>query len=311
MSTRLEAIRILTDGKPGHENQSIGLAEALRRRTRASVEITWLDVEKPFWVRVRQARALAAGKPRPQLLIAAGHNTHLPLLAAAWRFGALSVVIMKPSLVPAFCFDLCLVPSHDVKPGKPAGDRVIVTQGALNRIPEGVPLKSDHGLILVGGPSKHHDWDEAPLLKAIAEIVSGNRGLHWTLTDSRRTPQGFLDKLAALELPSLTLVSNTETPRGWLPQQLLGAQQAWVTEDSISMIYESITAGARTGLLPLPAKAPQGRIARSVDHVVEAGYATRFNRWRETGVLTTAPGALHEAARCADEIIARFFPTQS
>jgi len=310
MSKRLEAIRILTDGKPGHENQSIGLAEALRRRTGAQIELVWLDVQKPFWVRMRQARALAAGKLRPQLLIAAGHNTHLPLLAASWRFGARSVVIMKSSL-PVGCFDLCLLPSHDVKPGKAAGRRVIVTQGALNRIPEDAPAKSNHGLILVGGPSKHHDWDEAPLLKAIAEIVSGNRGLRWTLTDSRRTPAGFLDQLAALELPSLTLVSNTETPRGWLPQQLLGAQQAWVTEDSISMIYEAITAGARTGLLPLPAKAPQGRIARSVDHVVEAGYATRFARWRETGVLATAPGALHEAARCADEIIARFFPTQS
>lgn len=309
MSTRLESIRILTDGKPGHENQSIGLAEALRRRTGAQVELVWLDVRKPFWVRMRQARALAAGKLRPQLLIAAGHSTHLPLLAAAWRFGACSVVIMKPSL-PAGCFDLCLVPSHDVKPGKRVGRRVIVTQGALNRIPEGVPVKSANGLILIGGPSKHHDWDEQPLLKAIAEIVRGNRGLHWTLTDSRRTPPGVLDKLTALELPSLTLVSNTETPRGWLPQQLLGAQQAWVTEDSISMIYESITAGAHTGLLPLPAKAPQGRIARSVDHVVEAGHATRFARWRETGVLTTAPGALHEAARCADEIIARFFPTK-
>ncbi|HEY8932660.1 MAG TPA: mitochondrial fission ELM1 family protein [Rariglobus sp.] len=310
MSTRLEAIRILTDGKPGHENQSIGLAEALRRRTGAQIELVWLDVQKPFWARMRQARALAAGKPRPQLVIAAGHNTHLPLLAASWRFGARSVVIMKPSL-PAGCFDLCLLPSHDVKPGKTAGRRVIVTQGALNRISEDTPVKSDHGLLLVGGPSKHHDWDEAPLLKAIAEIVRGTRGLGWTLTDSRRTPPGFLDKLAALELPSLTLVSNTETPRGWLPQQLLGARQAWVTEDSISMIYEAITAGAHTGLLPLPAKAPQGRIARSVDHVVEAGYATRFSRWRETGVLATPPGALHEAARCADEIIARFFPTQS
>ncbi len=306
MSTPLEAIRILSDGKPGHENQSIGLAEALSRRTGATVEIVSFAATQSTWARIRQAKALPVGKPRPQLLIAAGHGTHFALIAAARHFGARSVVIMKPSL-PACCFDLCLVPSHDVKENGRVGRRVIVTEGALNRIPEGVPAKSATGLILVGGPSRHHDWDEAPLLESIKTVVQSDLGLSWVLTDSRRTPAGFLDKLAALGLPSLTSISNEQTPRGWVPQQLLAARQAWVTEDSISMIYEAITAGACTGLLPLPAKTPQGRIARSVDHVAETGYATRYARWCETRALPPAPGVLHEAARCANEVLARFF----
>lgn len=302
---RLDSIRILSDGKPGHENQSVGLAEALRRRTGATVECLRLDSAKSVWARVAAARTLSSGAVRPQLVIAAGHGTHVPLLAAARAFGARSVVIMKPSL-PTWLFDLCLVPRHDVKPDA-AGGRVVVTQGALNRIAEVVPVKAATGLILIGGPSKHHDWAGEPLLAAINDVVRSDPTLSWTLTDSRRTPAGFVDRIASLRLPSLQIVPHTQTVPGWLPEKLLAAQQAWVTEDSISMIYEAITAGARTGLLPLPAKNPVGRIAQAVEAAITAGYAVRHARWRETGGLAEAPAPLHEAGRCADEILARFF----
>ena len=302
----LTTIRILSDGKPGHENQSTGLAEALRRRTGATVECVRLDVTKSVWSRMREAKALKAGAECPQLLIAAGHTTHLPVLAAARAFGARSVVIMKPSL-PLWLFDLCLVPRHDVKSAQEEGRRMLITQGALNRISENDPVKTKTGLILVGGPSRHHDWAGEPLLAAIADVVRREPALQWTLTDSRRTPEGFVERITALNLPALTLVPHTRTAPGWLPERLLAAQEAWVTEDSISMIYESITAGARTGLLPMPVKDASGRIAKAVDTAVSAGYAVRYGNWRETGMIPVIPAPLHEAARCADEVLSRFF----
>jgi len=302
----LKTIRILSDGKPGHENQSRGLAEALRRRTGATVECLRLDATKSVWSRICEARSFSAGAARPQVIIAAGHAMHVPLLAAARAFGARSVVIMKPSL-PLWLFDLCLVPRHDVKHDRAAGRRMVITQGALNRIPEDVPVKTATGLILIGGPSKHHEWAGEPLLGAIEEVVRRRPLLEWTLTDSRRTPAGFIERIEALKLPGLTMVPHARTAPGWVPERLLAAQEAWVTEDSISMIYEAITAGARTGLLPLPVKDPAGRIAKAVDTAVAAGYAVRHARWRETGVIPGVPMPLHEAARCADEILERFF----
>lgn len=308
MSHRLQAIRILSDGKPGHENQSVGLAEALQRRTGASMEVIRFPAGAGFW----EKRALSCASPesgvRPQLVIGAGHGTHFSLLAAARRFDARSVVVMKPSL-PAWFFDLCVVPRHDLKAGRVAGRHEFITDGALNRVSEERPAKSDTGLILIGGPSAHHDWAGEPLLAAISAIVRRNPNLRWSLTDSRRTPPGFMEKVAALSMPSLTLFPHHETARGWLPAQLLSAQEAWVTEDSISMIYESITAGARTGLLALPAKNPRGRIARAVDGVVEKGFATRYASWADSELIPKASISLHEAARCADEILNRFFKT--
>jgi len=97
MKKKLGHIRVLSDGRPGHENQSMGLAEALRCRTGADVECVRLDLGGGLLARIKQARHLVSGQERPQLLIAAGHRTHLPLLLAARKFGAKSVVIIAPT----------------------------------------------------------------------------------------------------------------------------------------------------------------------------------------------------------------------
>jgi len=76
-------IWVLTDGKRGHENQSLGLAEALARKTPARLEIipaaeNWTHAIN--WLLGRFPPGL--NQPRPDLILAAGHDTHGPLLAA-------------------------------------------------------------------------------------------------------------------------------------------------------------------------------------------------------------------------------------
>ncbi len=305
MKRRLTQIRILSDGRPGHENQCFGLAEALRRRTGADVECVRLDLKRGVFNRISRARKLVSGMSRPQLVIAAGHRTHVPLLLAARRFGAKAVVIMKPSLPMCF-FDLCLVPRHDLR-GAKAGARTIPTRGALNRLPETSPAKTATGVILIGGPSKHHAWADAPLLAAIGEIVRRQPGLAWTVANSRRTPEGFLGDVSALGLP-ISIMPHEKTSLGWLPSVLMVAQEVWVTEDSTSMIFEAITARARVGLLPLPAKRADDRMVRAVDDMVASGYSVRYADWLSAGMPTVQGESLHEAGRCADEILRRWFP---
>jgi uncharacterized protein len=305
MSVTLKLIRILSDGRPGHFNQSYGLAEALQRRTGARIECVTLDLQSGFLSRLQRARAGAEEHAMPELIIAAGHRTHGPLIAAARRFKARSVVIMKPSL-PSWCFDLCLVPRHDLDGAVPRSSRVVVTRGALNRLPEELGAKKREGVILIGGPSKHHDWDGEPVLRAISAIVKRGSERRWQLTNSRRTPAEFLAQVAALGLP-LTLVPHEQTVPGWLPAQLMAAEDIWVTEDSTSMVYEAITARARVGLLPMPAKRKQSRVVRAVDDVVAGRFAMRYNDWNNGAGLSLAQEPLHEAARCADVVLERFF----
>jgi mitochondrial fission protein ELM1 len=156
-------------------------------------------------------------------------------------------------------------------------------------------------LILIGGPSKTHGWDGEAMLDMLAKITVGDG---WQLTDSRRTPNGFLDQ-ARVRLEGLEIFSCQQTPPDWLPSKLREADEVWVSEDSVSMIYEALSSGARVGLLSAPRFNPNSRVLRGIDELVEAGYLTPFSAWQRTGQLRPAPEALNEAERCAGIVLGK------
>src|SRR4030066_1608774 len=87
-----------TDGKAGHENQTRGLLAALARRQ--PVDARWINV--PAYASVLSSlmtrRFLpGVGLPPPDLLIGAGHRTHLPLLAARRAHGGRPIGPLKPA----------------------------------------------------------------------------------------------------------------------------------------------------------------------------------------------------------------------
>ncbi len=290
---------LICDGKPGHENQSLGLAEAICRKMAGEFHCVDIAGAGGPLGRLKAAATSSAGLPRPDLILAAGHATHPALLWLTRKYRAKSVVLMKPSL-PLWWFDLCIAPEHDFPTGC-AGSNLILTRGALNRIRPDDGKKSGK-LILIGGPSKTHGWDGAAILAMLAKAT--DRG-GWELTDSRRTPDGFLDQIRE-NLPGIAAISHLETPPGWVPEKLREAKEVWVTEDSVSMIYEALTSGARVGLLPLPRLATNSRVLRGVDSLVADGALTPFAEWRQTQQLKTAAQPLQEADRCAGLLLQRF-----
>jgi mitochondrial fission protein ELM1 len=295
-------VRVLSDGRPGHENQSIGLAEAIGRRTGARVEIVRFAKGDRLWRRYPKA---IAGDRGVDLLIGAGHKTHLTLRLAAKCLGAKSVVVMKPTW-PLWFFDLCLAPWHDLRAGLRGNRRIIPTIGALNRVPEIIPPKQARGIVMIGGPSRHYGWDVEKLLPAIQAVVASRPELQWSIGDSRRTPADFLSRLEKAGCRA-EIVPHAGTKPEWLPSQLLAAEEAWVTEDSISMIFEAVTAGARTGLLPSPVIQTDGRVRQSVVQLVNEGYATPFDAWESKGRSLPPARRLHETSRAADAVLARLF----
>ncbi len=151
--------------------------------------------------------------PTPDIVLGAGHRTHLSLLAARRVHRGKAVVLMRPSL-PLSLFDLCLIPEHDAPPAR---RNVLATRGALNRIQPSATLEPSRGLLLIGGPSAHFAWDNENLYRQIAAIVAADPAIHWTLTTSRRTPAGFLERLSPLPQlpPTMGRGSYQRLPPPW------------------------------------------------------------------------------------------------
>ncbi len=295
---------LVGDGKAGHENQSLGLADALARLTPVTVEHLTIPRSSFTLRRLRDLVALGRGLAPPELIVGAGHATHPALLLLGKRHQVPVVVLMKPTL-PCSLFDLCFVPRHDLGHGKPAN--VVPTHGALNRVTAPPPGPRHHGLFLIGGPSRHHGFDAPAILRQIHKVVTSTPDLAWQMTDSRRTPPDFLDQVAALKLP-VEIFPNSRTGPTWVGDHLAASRDAWVTEDSVSMVCEALGGGARVGILPAPRLKRRSRVVRGLQYLLDDGYAATFDRWSRNGELPVPPALLAEADRCARVVLERLFP---
>ncbi|QAA63710.1 hypothetical protein C5O12_02595 [Akkermansia muciniphila] len=300
-------IRILSDGKQGHLNQSLGLAQALISKAGGTVE----TVNLQGLSLLGKIRKVVSGSdiPRPDLFISAGHATHIPLICARHHFKTRAILCMKPTL-PCSFFDLCLIPRHDLDSGRDYTDtNIFPTQGALHPMRPDTSVPKDTTLILIGGPSKDFDWDDESMLNQLAFISIHTPG-HLVLTTSRRTPDGFAEKIRTA-VPELTVVPVEETRPGWVARHLAHASAAWVSQDSVSMVYEALGSGAPVGILSVPRRhgSRKSRILSGLETLEKEGMVTGYSDWKKQNFRLTAPGSpLLEADRAADYILSRFFP---
>lgn len=305
-------IYIISDGKKGHLSQTRGLAQALLKRAEAAQPDTQhscheIDVSRMSFISKLTYTGAKLDYPPPSLILCAGHGTHIPALRMAHYHRCLCMVCMRPSL-PTHCFDLCIVPQHDYPQGKPRPDHVLLTVGALNSITPHPEVEKRETLLLIGGPSKEFGWDEDYVLTQLSSITRYNTG-QMTLTTSRRTPKDFVQALEAA-CPSIRIEPVETTGANWVAERLASAKEVWVTQDSVSMVYEALTSGAPVGIIEMPAhpkragKAPS-RVARGLAKLVEESYVTPFTAWVRDHTLTPGP-QLREADRVAEHIITHF-----
>lgn len=288
---------LLTDNKPGHLNQLRGLAACLQRRAGVRCEFLVVGRRPTLWQCWRGADMFGA-TTRPDLILAAGSGTQAALLASKRHFGCPAVLLMKPNF-PYSWLDGAIVPAHDRPPIRPD---VLVTEGVLNAVtPIARPVSAKHGLILIGGPSKHFGWDNPRLAGQVKQLAMETPDWRWTLSDSRRTPPDFLASLAGL--PNLICLSHTDTGPDWLPQAMADSARIWVSPDSVSMVYEALTAGVPTGVLDLPDPG-SGRVVRGLRALIDSGRLVSFDQRQRIGAEQCQP--LWEADRAARWLLDRF-----
>ena len=303
----------ITDNKPGHLNQLKGLSERLNYRFNRfdrsekydlCLEEHWFSCTDSAlnWLSLLRK---SAPVNTPTVLIGAGHKTHLKLIAFARKMDAYSVVLMRPTL-PLKLFDAAIIPAHDNPPDR---NYILSTRGVLNRVQPKQPVscsnQTPHGLMLIGGESKHFVWDSPSIIEQIISILEQDPDLQWTLTNSRRTPADFIKRLESAAPANLSITDCNQCDTDWLPAQIERSSRVWVTPDSVSMVYEAITAGLPTGLFDLNAS-KQNRINSGIQHLIDDQMVTEFKHWQSNNLLKIPAQPLWESDRAAIWPLDRF-----
>ncbi|WP_407308049.1 ELM1/GtrOC1 family putative glycosyltransferase [Acinetobacter sp.] len=260
----------VSDGKAGHRSQAIGLYKAMQRQSADQVTFEEASIDQlPIFslLSAMFKKSMATLKQQPDYIFGVGSHTQLRVLLLGHVYPeAKTIILMKPNF-PFAWFDHVIIPEHD---GITASEHVVVTKGALNPIVNEQRHQQNRFLIALGGSSKRHQWNEEKVLASIQQIVDLHPQAEIILTTSRRTPKEFLDHLNEKAYVSrLKIFPVEQTPQGWIFEEMQKAEAVWVTEDSVSMIFEALTAGCRVGVIKLD-RLKQDRITQSVDQMLQS-----------------------------------------
>lgn len=289
----------VSDGKAGHRSQALGLYKAMQRQSVEDVTFEEVSIEKLdiFSLLISVFKhSNSSISQAPDFIFGVGSHTQLRVLLLGKVYSkAKTVILMKPNF-PFSWFDYAIIPEHD---DVQASAQVITTKGALNPIVNEQRHQSNRILIALGGSSKRHQWNNKKVLDAIKKIVYENTRSEIILTTSRRTPNEFLLSLKSQEYANkLSIFPVEETPQGWIFEEMQKAEAVWVTEDSISMIFEALTAGCRVGVIKID-RIKNDRITESVDHIIQQ------NLISDTTKIEKLPAAalFREADRIAKQLL--------
>ncbi|MBW2467328.1 MAG: mitochondrial fission ELM1 family protein [Deltaproteobacteria bacterium] len=309
------------DGRPGHEKQTRGILNALTELTPIEVIAKEVAVDRLSYVKnwltyIIPYRGLIHEKiPYADLIIGTGTHTHLSMLKhlkqqrkSTGRTGRV-VTCMTPETILQKFFDLCCIPMHD-QPAPAAN--VFVTQGPPNTVRHGDRHQNDKGLILLGGVDpKSHIWKSDRITADIRTIIDNNPEKLWTVSSSPRTPDESCAGMEALvkERRNVDFIRFEKTPSGWVEEQYALNQTVWVTSDSVSMVYEALTAGCSVGVLPVEWRRPDNKFNISLQYLTEKEMIVDFQAWLGGTPMPVNNGRkFNESHRCAVEILRRWWP---
>ena len=291
----------VSDGKAGHRSQAVGLYKAMQRQS--NIEVTFQEIsiqELPIFSLLKAilARRFGLFEKKPDYIFGVGSHTQARVLLLGRVYPkAKTVIMMKPNF-PVNWFDYAIIPQHD---GVKESMHVITTQGALNPIVNENRHQPNRILIALGGNSKRHQWNDEKVLSSIQRLVENNVHATFILTTSRRTPDTFLETLAQQNFYSKLQIFPVEhTPQGWVFEEMQKAEAVWVTEDSVSMIFEALTAGCKVGIIKIN-RLKEDRITCSIDQIIQSNLVSD-----QTFIeMLVEPHAFKEADRVATYLLAQ------
>ena len=256
---------IISDGKPGHYNQSVAFCKHLALdhetvevayKSRLHKTLSYLFDRLGIYTSTLLLNDLKPQTANFTLVVSTGSTTYYANKLMAKRLGVPNIAILHPNGY-RLDFARILCPAYDHPPKRPnivelplnlcASDAALFTEKANEFKTKHQPQKPAVGLI-IGGPNAVSDIDPAVLRKNLEDIFRLTDGCERWVTTSRRTPQSVETMLA--DFPFDYALINSRDPYNPIPAFIELCDRLFVTSDSASMISECASYGtARVEIL--------------------------------------------------------------
>ncbi len=256
---------ILSDGKPGHVNQSIAFCKHLgceydiadvRFKSRLLKALSYPADRLGLYARA--FFSLDEGRADYAAVVSAGSETYYANRTLAKKFGCSSIAIMLPQGY-RLAFDLIVAQQHD---NPPLRDNIISLPINLTYVePRGIVTPATDGKYIsfvIGGDSAHGPLDAVLLRTRMRQIFALFPNHRKWLTTSRRTPEKVERMLQEFSFDRAVYYSREAVNP--IPDFLLSSEYVFLTADSSSMISEAVSFGsACVEVLPVTEKVAQNR----------------------------------------------------
>ncbi len=279
-----QRLLILSDGKPGHVNQSVALAKHLN----CDYDVVIVRYNFPG------AKGLSYGLDRMHLyckalfqadyknvpyaaVVSAGSTTYYANRTLAKRIGCSSIAVMFPRGY-RLDFDLIIAQNHDHPPMRNNILKLPVNLSYSR--PEGfvLPKAGDRYVsFIVGGDSPHGQLSPDRLKEQIDLILEQFPQHKMWLTTSRRTPPAVESMLLSYQYDYAVFYSREQINP--IPDFLEHSDIVFITADSSSMISEALANGkAAVEVLPISDSfSPVGKFKDMLDPLIIEGYVHLFD----------------------------------
>jgi len=292
-----EAVNVwaVSDGRAGIENQAVGLAEALSRRTpirlttkRVELRSPWRWMPPGFVPAPRLALTIGSDPIEPSwpdIFIGCGRaSVPFALGIREWSRGKTFVVQLQDPRVNPREFDVVIPPIHDGL----EGPNVLPVVGSCHRV---TPEKLDEAVldypaaleemaqprfaVLIGGKSKRQDISARRAREIADSLAAVQRETGGTLlvTLSRRTSEAARMVFRTFLAPHCAIFYEGEGVNPYFAM-LGAADHIFVTADSVNMATEAAATAKPVHILAVDGSA--GKLARFHQSLARRGCARPF-----------------------------------
>ncbi len=250
---------IVSDGKPGHFNQSIALCKHLKLdyetlvvayKSKAHKSLSYLlDHLGIYTEKLYTASSFKFQVSGFSLILSTGSTTYYANKLLAKRHRLPNVAILHPKGY-RLDFDHIFCPFYDHPPKRKnitelplnlcVADETFFAEKTVEFRTKHTPSKPAVGII-IGGPNAVSEMDTVEMEQQLERIFEATNGMERWVTTSRRTPKAIEAVIDGFEFDYKLI--NSRDPYNPIPAFIQLCDRLFVTSDSASMISECASFG--------------------------------------------------------------------